>query len=145
MKNRNGALETTLDNILTYKCWYIVYNLIIILRFVSILFLIYAMYCLWSISKLFLRTTSFHLANTAWSRPFVVSPVPPQQEWMVPAVLACFFCFWPTGIIAILAAVKVCLCFIFFADYLQFLDQDNYVALNKWDSCSIQWNTFIFL
>lgn len=38
--------------------------------------------------------------------PFVVSPVPPQQEWMVPAVLACFFCFWPTGIIAILAAVK---------------------------------------
>lgn len=38
--------------------------------------------------------------------PFVVSPVPPQQEWMVPAVLACFFCFWPTGIIAILAAFR---------------------------------------
>lgn len=69
MKNRNGVLETTLDNILTNKCWYIVYNVIIILRFVSILFLIYAMYCIWSISKLFLRTTSFHLANTAWSHP----------------------------------------------------------------------------
>lgn len=38
--------------------------------------------------------------------PFVISPVPPQQEWMVPAVLACFFCFWPTGIIAIIAASR---------------------------------------
>lgn len=45
------------------------YTILIILRYVSILFLIYTMYCICSILKLFLRATSFHLANTAWSRP----------------------------------------------------------------------------
>ncbi|XP_048770717.2 calcium-binding protein P-like [Ostrea edulis] len=29
---------------------------------------------------------------------------PPQQDWMVPAILSCLCCFWPTGIFAILAA-----------------------------------------
>lgn len=134
MKNRNGVLETTLDNILTYKCWYIVYNLIIILRFVSILFLVYAMYCIWSISKLFLRTTSFHLANTAWSRPVrrESSPSPAgvdgaRRSSLLLLLLAhgnhCYTC-----------SSQGAFMFHFFADYLQFLDQDNYVALNKWDS-----------
>ncbi|XP_022288665.2 uncharacterized protein LOC111100846 [Crassostrea virginica] len=37
--------------------------------------------------------------------PTVISPVP-HQDWMVPAVLACLCCFWPTGICAIMSASK---------------------------------------
>lgn len=39
--------------------------------------------------------------------PVVVNPVPPTKDWMVPAVLTCLCCFWPTGIFAIMAASRV--------------------------------------
>ncbi|XP_061177688.1 proline-rich transmembrane protein 1-like [Saccostrea echinata] len=35
-----------------------------------------------------------------------VVPQPHQRDWMVPAILTCFCCFWPTGIVAILFAYK---------------------------------------
>uniref|UniRef100_K1PVS9 Proline-rich transmembrane protein 1 n=1 Tax=Magallana gigas TaxID=29159 RepID=K1PVS9_MAGGI len=38
--------------------------------------------------------------------PVVVNPVPPTKDWMVPAVLTCLCCFWPTGIFAIMAASR---------------------------------------
>ncbi|XP_011452862.3 proline-rich transmembrane protein 1 [Magallana gigas] len=34
----------------------------------------------------------------------VINRAPVAQNWMVPAVLTCLCCFWPTGICAILAA-----------------------------------------
>nr|XP_022289253.1 proline-rich transmembrane protein 1-like [Crassostrea virginica] len=35
----------------------------------------------------------------------VIAPVP-HQNWMVPAVLTCIFCFWPIGIFSIIYASK---------------------------------------
>lgn len=37
----------------------------------------------------------------------VVTTVPAPRNWMVPAVLSCLCCFWPTGIFAIMFASKV--------------------------------------
>lgn len=34
----------------------------------------------------------------------VINRAPVTQNWMVPAVLTCLCCFWPTGICAIIAA-----------------------------------------
>ena len=36
----------------------------------------------------------------------VIEPVP-HCDWMIPAVLTCLCCFWPTGICAIISASKV--------------------------------------
>uniref|UniRef100_K1QFT1 Proline-rich transmembrane protein 1 n=1 Tax=Magallana gigas TaxID=29159 RepID=K1QFT1_MAGGI len=38
--------------------------------------------------------------------PVVVTTVPAPRNWMVPAVLSCLCCFWPTGIFAIMFASK---------------------------------------
>nr|XP_022288666.1 proline-rich transmembrane protein 1-like [Crassostrea virginica] len=37
--------------------------------------------------------------------PMVIEPVP-HCDWMIPAVLTCLCCFWPTGICAIISASK---------------------------------------
>lgn len=37
----------------------------------------------------------------------VINRAPVTQNWMVPAVLTCLCCFWPTGIFAIIAASNV--------------------------------------
>lgn len=37
----------------------------------------------------------------------MVIELAPHRDWMVPAVLACLCCFWPTGIYAIMSASKV--------------------------------------
>lgn len=36
--------------------------------------------------------------------PMDVKRAPQARDWMVPAVLSCLCCFWPTGICAIMAA-----------------------------------------
>ncbi|XP_078337874.1 proline-rich transmembrane protein 2-like [Crassostrea virginica] len=36
----------------------------------------------------------------------MVIELAPHRDWMVPAVLACLCCFWPTGIYAIMSASK---------------------------------------
>ncbi|XP_062616094.1 proline-rich transmembrane protein 1-like [Saccostrea cucullata] len=36
----------------------------------------------------------------------VVVSQPPQRNWMVPAILTCLCCFWPTGIVAIYSAYR---------------------------------------
>ncbi|XP_061177632.1 proline-rich transmembrane protein 1-like isoform X1 [Saccostrea echinata] len=47
-----------------------------------------------------------HNVVVAQPGPTMVVAQPPQQDWMVPAILSCLCCFWPTGIFAILAANK---------------------------------------
>lgn len=39
--------------------------------------------------------------------PMDVKRAPQARDWMVPAVLSCLCCFWPTGICAIMAANNV--------------------------------------
>ncbi|XP_061194347.1 uncharacterized protein LOC133202525 [Saccostrea echinata] len=43
---------------------------------------------------------------TAGIQPTVVIPVNTERDWTVPAILATLFCFLPTGICAIIAAVN---------------------------------------
>lgn len=41
------------------------------------------------------------------SQAAFVEPITLEQNWTIPAILSCVFCFWPTGIGAIIAANNV--------------------------------------
>nr|XP_022289250.1 proline-rich transmembrane protein 1-like [Crassostrea virginica]XP_022289251.1 proline-rich transmembrane protein 1-like [Crassostrea virginica]XP_022289252.1 proline-rich transmembrane protein 1-like [Crassostrea virginica] len=50
-------------------------------------------------------------SNNTWTQSSQVAPagvivVQHQKDWLVPAIIATIFCFWPTGIGAIVYAVK---------------------------------------
>ncbi|XP_061196964.1 proline-rich transmembrane protein 1-like isoform X3 [Saccostrea echinata] len=49
--------------------------------------------------------SSTNVVVTNAPAPIVVA-APRGNDWLVPAILSCFFCFWPTGICAIVAAVN---------------------------------------
>lgn len=58
-----------------------------------------------------IKDVSFYIISLQITQPGVVpmdvKRAPQARDWMVPAVLSCLCCFWPTGICAIMAANNV--------------------------------------
>jgi hypothetical protein len=47
------------------------------------------------------------LQTAGYAAPAVVVPANTEKDWTVPAIIATIFCFFPTGLCAIIAAVNV--------------------------------------